>query len=206
MTFRGVDVRETGDRILYRALLQDSDGAIVTSGTTTLKLYELQNDGTLKSFDFSDNTFKTTALTTETQALTHRQGNNSTTNTGLWTWAQTTLTGFTFGNIYFAVITNSGASPTVQIREFMYGGTGDYGVVFGTVETGTTAASTTAFSSSITEATTSHYIRGVVIFLSGALAGQRRAVSAYFLVSGEGRFTVEEMTDTPVDGDLFIFV
>ena len=121
MAFRGVDVRETGDRLVFRALLQDSDGALLATGTTTLKLYELQNDGTLYSYDFNDNTFKSGALTTETQAMTHRTGDNNTTNTGLWTWALTTLTDFTAGNIYFAMVNNTGAFPVDQQREFQFG-------------------------------------------------------------------------------------
>lgn len=121
MGFQGIDIRQTGERLLFRAFLQDSVGALVTSGTTTVKLYEAQSDGTLKSYDFNDNTFKTTALTTETLAMTHRQGNNSTTNTGLWTAGLATLTGFTAGNIYFALVNNSGASPTDQMREFQFG-------------------------------------------------------------------------------------
>src|SRR5581483_4612154 len=84
-------------------------------------VYELQSDGSLKSYDFSSNTFKTTALTTETQTMTHQTGNNSTTNTGLWTFALATLTGFTVGAVYFARVKNTGASPTDQIREFQYG-------------------------------------------------------------------------------------
>ena len=121
MAFQGIDVRQTGDRIVFRASLKDSAGAVVSSGTTNLRLYELQNDGTLHSYDWNDNTFKATALTTENQAMTHRQGNNSTTDTGIWTHALTTLTGFTAGNIYFAQVTNSGASPTEQEREFQFG-------------------------------------------------------------------------------------
>ncbi len=119
--FKGIDVRQTGNQLVFRAFLQDSLGAIVTSGTTTLYLYELQSDGTLKSYDFNDNTFKTGALTTETQTATHRQGNNSTTNTGVWTYALSTLTGFTVGGIYIARIKNTNASPTDHTREFQYG-------------------------------------------------------------------------------------
>lgn len=121
MGFQGIDIRQTGERLLFRAFLQDSAGALVTAGTTTVKIYEAQSDGTLKSYDFNDNTFKTTALTTETLAMTHRQGNNSTTNTGLWTVGLATLSGFTAGNIYFALVNNSGASPTDQMREFQFG-------------------------------------------------------------------------------------
>ncbi len=119
--FKGVDIRQTGSQLVFRALLQNSSGALLTTGTTTLKLYEVQSDGTLKSYDFNDNTFKTTALTTETLALTHRTGNNSTTNTGVWTAALATLTGFTAGAVYLALVNNSGASPTDQAREFQFG-------------------------------------------------------------------------------------
>lgn len=118
---QGIDVRATSGRLQFRALLQDSAGAIVTSGTTNLRLYELQDGGTLESYDFNDNTFKTTALTTENLAMTHRTGNNGGTNTGIWTVDLTTLTGFVAGNIYFAWVTNAGASPVAQVREFQFG-------------------------------------------------------------------------------------
>jgi hypothetical protein len=121
--FKGIDVRQTGTALLFRAFLQDGASPIakVTSGTTTYSLYELQSDGTLKSYDFSDNTFKTTALTTATAALTHRTGNNSTVNTGVWTAALATLTGFTVGALYLVQVNNSTAVPPDQTREFQYG-------------------------------------------------------------------------------------
>lgn len=119
---KGVDVRATTSELLLRALLQTSSGSLVTSGTTNLYLYELQMaDGTLKSYDFNDNTFKSTALTTETLAMTHRLGNNGTTSTGIWTARLATLTGFTKGNIYFARASNSLATPVDQVREFQFG-------------------------------------------------------------------------------------
>lgn len=118
---KGIDIRRTGGTLVFRALLQDSNGAILATGTTTFRLYELQSDGTLKSYDFNDNTFKTTALTTATLAATHRTGNNSTVNTGLWTATLGTLTGFTIGGIYFITCNNTGASPVDQVREFQYG-------------------------------------------------------------------------------------
>lgn len=120
---KGVDVRATTSELLFRALLQSSSGTLVTSGTTLLYLYEIvMSDGTLKSYDFNDNTFKTTALTTETLAMTHRQGNNNTTNTGIWTARLATLSGFTKGNIYLARVNNALASPQDQVREFQFGG------------------------------------------------------------------------------------
>ena len=118
--FKGLDVRQTGNQLVFRAFLSTA-GAVLTSGTTTVELYELQSDGTLSSYDFSSNTFKTTALTTATGSMTHRTGNNSTTNTGIWTYSLSTLTGFTAGSIYLAVVRNSGADTPVQVREFQYG-------------------------------------------------------------------------------------
>lgn len=119
--FKGVDVRQTGSQLVFRASLKDSTGAKVTSGTTTLAIYELQSDGTFKSYDFNSNTFKTTALTTATASMSHQTGNNGTVNTGVWTYALSTLTGFTAGAVYLAQVNNSGALPTDQEREFQYG-------------------------------------------------------------------------------------
>lgn len=121
MSYRGIDIREAAGGLLFRAFLQDAVGALLTSGATTLRLYELQTDGTIKSYDFADNTFKTTALTTATLGMTHRTGNNGTVNTGIWSVALTTLTGFTAGMTYFAAVNNTGASPPDQVREFQYG-------------------------------------------------------------------------------------
>jgi hypothetical protein len=125
---KGIDIRATSSELLFRVSLKASGGAKLATGTTTLRLYELQTaDGTLKSYDFSSNTFKTTALTTPTLAMTHRQGNNSTYDTGIWTARLATLTGFTSGLIYIVQISNTGAMPPEQEREFQYGsGEGDF--------------------------------------------------------------------------------
>lgn len=119
--FKGLDVRQTGNQLVFRAFLQTSAGALLGTGTTVVSLIELQSDGTIKSYDFNDNTFKTTALTTPTLALTHRPSNNAGTTTGFWTAVLATLTGFTVGGVYQAIVNNSGASPTDQMREFQYG-------------------------------------------------------------------------------------
>lgn len=119
--FKGVDVRQTGSALVFRAFMQTSAGAKETAGPVTLALYEIQNDGTFKSYDFNDNTFKTAALTTATASMTHQKGNNATVNTGVWTYALSTLTGFTVGAIYLAQVNDASASPTDQTREFQYG-------------------------------------------------------------------------------------
>ena len=119
--FKGLDVRQTGNELVFRAFLQTSAGALVTSGTTNFYIMELQSDGTIKTYDFNDNTFKSTACTTENLAGAYRKSNNAATDTGLWTASLATLTGFTAGSIYLVRVNNSGASPTDQVREFQYG-------------------------------------------------------------------------------------
>ena len=58
MGAKGINIRQTGDRIVFRESLKDSSGMSVVTGTTSLRIYELQTDGSLKSYDFNDNTFK----------------------------------------------------------------------------------------------------------------------------------------------------
>lgn len=118
--FKGVDSRQSG-MLLLVASLKDSNGADVTSGSATVELYEVLTDGSFKSFDFADNTFKTTTLTTATQALTHQAGNGGATSTGVWTFMQTQVSGFTRGAVYLQKVRHAGASPPCQERYFVYG-------------------------------------------------------------------------------------
>jgi hypothetical protein len=118
---KGIDVRQSGTALVFRAFLQTSAGALVTSGTTNLYIMELQSDGSILTYDFSSNTFKSTGVTTEFLGMNYKKSNNGTTDTGLWTAALATLTGFTVGAIYIVRINNAGASPTDQMREFQFG-------------------------------------------------------------------------------------
>jgi hypothetical protein len=123
---KGIDVRQTANRIIARALLQTSAGALVTTGTTNLSILELQTDGTLKTYDFSSNTFKASGMTSgqSVAAMTYRARigtSDAAVDTGLWTYVLSTLSGFTAGAIYFFIINNSSASPTDQVREFQFG-------------------------------------------------------------------------------------
>lgn len=80
-------------------------------------------------------------------------------------------------------------------------------IVLATVETGTTAASTTSFSvSDITEATADHYVGRTVLFRTGPLTNQATDITGYSLISGEGNFVVDLMTDTPLDGNLCVII
>lgn len=121
MSNKGIDVRQTTGNLTIRSFLLTSAGATVTTGQCHLRLYELQDSGTLKSYDYNDNTFKYGALTVENTGLTHQSGNNNTRATSLWTCNLSNLGGFTTGNIYISEVEHSSASPSLQAREFQFG-------------------------------------------------------------------------------------
>lgn len=118
---KGIDVRQTTGSIGVRAFLQDSNGALVSTGTCHLRLYELQDSGTLKSYDWSDHTFKYGTLTAENTGMVPQSGNNNTRATAIWTSVESILTGFTEGKIYLTQVEHSSASPSIQTREFQFG-------------------------------------------------------------------------------------
>ncbi len=79
-------------------------------------------------------------------------------------------------------------------------------IIRGTVDTAVLTPTQTQFDTSLTEATTNHYRRRVVIFTSGALVGQASDITAYSLQAGRGRITVSAMTEAPANGDSFVIV
>lgn len=80
-------------------------------------------------------------------------------------------------------------------------------IIPGTVDSTALTPTTTQFEADdITEATASHYVDRLVLWTSGALAGQVTGVTAYSLSGGRGRFTVEAMTEAPADNDTFVLV
>lgn len=121
----GIDIRrDNSGALIIPALLLDSSGAVVTTGTTSVYILELQEDGSFKTLDFNDNTFKATACTTPTASATHRAADNATKDTGIWTviLSDAQQANFTEGNQYIAYFENSGASPTMSPRWFQWGG------------------------------------------------------------------------------------
>lgn len=118
----GITVKKIADPLVLTRLEVDALGAIISTGTTTVRIVEVQNDGTLKGFDFNDNTFKTTALTTATASMTHRTTNNSTFSTGIWTYVVSTTTGFTVGKTYIAYMSAATAIPIIDCEVFQWGG------------------------------------------------------------------------------------
>mgnify|MGYP003394341489 CR=1 FL=1 len=121
MSYKGIDLI-SGTTILFEQSLKNSAGADLATGDTFLFLYEVQADGTLKTFDFNDWTFKATACTDDEIAMTHQKGNNGTVDTGVWTYLLSTVSGFTVGNKYIAKIVNSTAMPVALERRFQWGG------------------------------------------------------------------------------------
>jgi len=117
----GIDIRVTDETMVFTCSLKMPTGALLTSGTTNVYLLELQDDGTVKTYDWSDNTFKSTAPTTKKTTATHRQADNDTLDTGLWTVALSTLTGFTVGGRYIVLIDNTNAAERFVARQFVYG-------------------------------------------------------------------------------------
>ncbi len=80
-------------------------------------------------------------------------------------------------------------------------------ILTGTVSHDNTAATTTIFyCDDITEATADHFKGRIVIFTSGALQNQATDITAYALVSGEGKITVTDLTEAPADNVTFIIV
>jgi hypothetical protein len=121
--YGGIDLRQsTGGKLLFDALLQSSANALVTTGTTTLRIYEVQSDGTLKTFDFSTSGFVATLPATAFVAMNYQKSVNGTVDTGYWNYVLGTLSGFTIGAIYIQHTYNSGASVPDQLRKFQFAG------------------------------------------------------------------------------------
>lgn len=77
----------------------------------------------------------------------------------------------------------------------------------GTVSNAITTPTTTVFAADdITEATANHYVGRIVIFTGGALQDQATTITGYSLVSGEGRFVVDALTEAPANDDTFLIL
>jgi hypothetical protein len=76
------------------------------------------------------------------------------------------------------------------------------GIVRGVAQTGT--LSTTQMTTDLSEITDEHYNGGVVVFLSGNLAGQRTDITDY--TGSGGLITMTQVTEAPANNDEFIIV
>ena len=127
MATSGINIVQTADRIVFRALLQGLAGAIVTSGTTEVRILRLNDDGSLAVYDWTADQFVACGAGTpdDEQTMTHQQRRDSSgadVDTGVWTRVLTALTAFTKGQVYLVEVTNPNALPTVQMREMQFGG------------------------------------------------------------------------------------
>lgn len=114
-------VRSDDTSILFRASLFDAANAKITAGAASLRIWHfVPTTGALETYDFNDDTFKTGAVTTATASLTHRQAENSTYNTGVWSYRHSTITNFTKGDKYVFEVTHASLAKTVH-GEFQYG-------------------------------------------------------------------------------------
>ena len=76
------------------------------------------------------------------------------------------------------------------------------GIVIGAAETGT--LSTTQMTTNLAEATDDHYIGRVVLWTSGALAGQASSITDY--LGSTGMLTYDTTTDAPANTDTFVII
>lgn len=129
----GIDVRGTLSQLLFRVFLQTAANSFVTSGTTTLELYELQNaDASLKTYGWMVSAFSAGSVTSAFGLMSNQLGNSGATSTGLWTLRLSAVSAFTSGNVYFALVSSTSAVPQTQCREFQFGGAeGDMATVSG---------------------------------------------------------------------------
>jgi hypothetical protein len=142
--FSGIDHRQSGTALVLREALTLADGTAAVSGTATVRLFELQSDGTYKTFDFTSKTFTAGAVSgADTATMTHQQASNDTFDLGVWTYPITDLGGFTRGATYMMfAVHDSEDAPTIP-REFVYGGAGDLSVTSaGKVDVATNADKT----------------------------------------------------------------
>lgn len=232
-TAEGIDNITPGVALPIVEVLQDSAGEPVATGTTSLAIYEVRDDGSLYSFDWSDNTFRATSLTTETASLTHRTGNGGATDTGVWTYVLSTtqLAGFTEGRKYLIRVTNSGASPPTLVRMFGYGEAPQadavkvagsataatnlkqsaLAIATGTVEAdGSNTATTFKVDSTLGAKAANYFGSGdggmVLVFVAGtANEWQGRRVVSFNTTTDF--ITVEEaFASEPADGDAFVLL
>jgi hypothetical protein len=187
---KGIDILQTDFEIVLRACLLNSNGSAVTTGTTQLYLFEVQDDGGLKHYDWYKNQF-TSGTVTGTFVQAKQQS-----GTGIWSYNLMNIGGFTNGAIYLAEFFNANATPSWQVQEFQFGNQpGDDGFFSEfTIGVGST---TTIINTNRTEAA-SYWNSAEVAFTTGALRGKSAKITSY---SG-GSFTLSAaLPTTPNTGD-----
>jgi hypothetical protein len=198
---KGIDVKQTSKQLVIRTLLVDLNGNQVTSGNTLMSIYEVQSDGSIKTFDFNNNAFTTGSVVKSQANMVHRTTNNRTFNTGIWTYSLAQLQGFNVGSVYISQITNTNAFPAVQAKEFQYGDAqGDDGAF---VKFIITPGSTNLTIKTNRSEATSFWNNSLIAFSTGSLRG----ISARVLSYTSGSFTLKtSLPSTPSIGDSGVII
>jgi hypothetical protein len=100
-------------------------------------------------------------------------------------------------NVNFETIGGSSAPVTSFAAALL-------GYVTGTSDNTGFTATTSIMDTTITEATADHYNGRVIVFTSGALAGQATLITDYALTGGRGRFTMSTLTEAVPNGTTFV--
>lgn len=80
-------------------------------------------------------------------------------------------------------------------------------IIPGTIDNSAHTPTTTEFEADdITEATADHYNGRIIIFTTGALAGQATVIGDYALSGSNGHFTVTALTEAPANNDTFVII
>jgi hypothetical protein len=109
-----------GQPIPLEIILKNDAGQLITTAGALAYLIRYKSDMTLDTYDFSDDTFKTSAVTAETAALSYKKSNNTLTDTGMHTGQITTLTSFQVGDCGLVRYYHPNASPTFVEEEWQY--------------------------------------------------------------------------------------
>lgn len=168
-------------------------GSAITSSSGVLEVNAAQISGSSAAADSLEAAMDTT--NNLIAANTERINDNET--------AATNLASYTTGgsNQPVDVTKISGDSTAADRLEAMMDGSPN-----GSVDTTSFTPTTTAFETSITEATDDHFNGRLVLFTSGALLGQQKEITDYTLSGGRGKFTTNAFTEAPASGNQFIIV
>jgi hypothetical protein len=177
-------IRSNDGSILFRAVLFDASGNPITTTATLMILHFVPASGDIETYDFNDNTFKTTAVTTRTQNLTHEQADNNTVDTGIHRHRHTTLTDFEIGDKYVAYVEHA-SLPAPIVAEFQYGDLeGDDALALGglirereTAQAG--AAGSITLNTNADATNDGFYTNQIVVIIAGTGVGQARLITGY---------------------------
>lgn len=104
-------------QIVLTANLFSYAGSPQSGGLLKFFLTRLEDDGTLTTFDASDNTFKSGTVTTNGVLAAHRKANNGADNTGIWT-AALPDSGFDDGRRYTARLAAYPGASYYAMKDF----------------------------------------------------------------------------------------